>query len=322
MDLLERCLAPIEDFVGRFYGRQPYCREAVDVPGFQDLISMSDVDEILTNRRLRYPDVRLIRNGQVLDVRDYARMEETSVDLPSLIVDPQAVYEEFYRGATIILQEINRYWLPVRSLCEAAANAFGFPAACNVVVTPSGARGLAAHVDLSDGLIFQTSGTKAWQLFEPVVAMPIKGATKRAAGRRFGPMIQDVRLRPGDFLYVPRGIPHAAATSEVASLHVTLSIYGVSWTEVFASLVQELAATEAAFLDAIPCDDVQSGGHFRKCLVHRLGALSTWIDGLDNQDVADWLERNRYCIPDKGTGSMSAQIASGGTLSGDRPYDT
>ena len=44
---------------------------------------------------------------------------------------------------------------------------------------------------MSDGLIFQTSGTKAWQLFEPTVAMPLKGATKRAAERRFGPLIQD-----------------------------------------------------------------------------------------------------------------------------------
>src|SRR5258708_6062654 len=108
MELLERCLAPVEDFANLYYGRQPCYRKAVDDDGFHDLLSLSDIDGILTNRLLRYPDVRLIRNGQVLDVRTYTRIVQEAEDLPSLVVVPHAVYDEFYRGATIILQEINR----------------------------------------------------------------------------------------------------------------------------------------------------------------------------------------------------------------------
>src|SRR5436305_13147654 len=58
------------------------------------------------------------------------------------------------------------------------------------------------------------------------------------------PLRERTTLRQGDFLYIPRGLPHkAVAPADSPSLHLTVCITPVSWVDFLK------AAVEAASLD-------------------------------------------------------------------------
>lgn len=306
---LQRCLGDPTEFLRNHWSRKPLLQRGGSENGFEDLLSLDSVDEILTNRLVRYPDVRLIRAGEVLDVRSYCYLEKQDVGPGYLVPDLESVYEQFQRGATILLQGVHRYWAPLRALCREAESFFGYPVQCNAFVTPGAAQGLATHVDLYDSVVLHTHGTKDWTVFEPTVPMPIEGTGARLGTGEHGSLLLEASLRPGDSLYVPRGFPHAAATSASASVHATLLIFGRSWVEVLSDLIRTFAETEVGFREWIPPAAVGGNG-----LPHVAGAkvaeLSAWLTSLDSEKVAAWIaERFAARSPELGAPSVGSLVA-------------
>ena len=287
--ILERCLGDIGEFLQDTWSRRPLLHQDSQSAGFNDLLSLSNIDEILTDRLLRYPDIRLIRGGEALDVQTYTYAEKQDVGPAYLVPDLEMVYDEFYRGATILLQGVHRYWSPLRALCREAEAVFGFPVQCNVFVTPGGAQGLATHIDLYDSVVLHTYGTKNWTVYEPTVPMPIDGTAKRIGESELAePMIRR-RLQPGDSLYIPRGFPHAAATSDSPSVHATLLIFGRSWVEVFSKLIGSWTEEEVDFREWLPPGLVTGGPALGAVVASKLAALSAWVSKLNEDDVAAWI---------------------------------
>jgi hypothetical protein len=104
----------------------------------------------------------------------------------------------------------------------------------------------------------------------------------------------DVELCPGDILYLPRGFPHSAATGGSPSVHVTLSIYGIAWSEVFGSLIRNWTVDEIAFRKWIPSENMRIGKEFQTRLALHLRTLAERIDALNGEEVAAWLKSNFF----------------------------
>jgi ribosomal protein L16 Arg81 hydroxylase len=51
----------------------------------------------------------------------------------------------------------------------------------------------------------------------------------------------DVRLQPGDFLYVPRGQVHEALMEDTLSLHISVLIQVVAWADLLHQAVDDSA---------------------------------------------------------------------------------
>ncbi len=289
--ILQRCLGELDDFLENTWSRRPLLRQNSRDGGFDDLLSLSNIDEILTGRLLRYPDLRLVREGKPLDVQAYCYMEKQDVGPAYLVPDLQAVYDEFYRGATLLLQGVHRYWFPLQALCREAEAVFGFPVQCNVFVTPGGAQGLATHVDLYESVVLHTYGTKHWTVYEPTVPMPIGSTGARVGQSSLGEPIMEPQLGPGDSLYIPRGFPHSATTSDSASVHATLLIFGRSWVEAFSRLLGSLTETEVAFREWLPPKLIAGGPGLSAVVASKLAALSRFVASLDEEVVAQWISK-------------------------------
>src|SRR5439155_22754137 len=65
-----------------------------------------------------------------------------------------------------------------------------------------------------------------------------------------GPIL-DLVLRPGDTLYLPRGWPHEARTSDTDSLHLTIGIKVYAWIDAVRAAVDE-CASELEFRRSVP----------------------------------------------------------------------
>jgi hypothetical protein len=134
------------------------------------------------------------------------------------MAEPARIFEHFRRGATIVLQGLHRYWEPVSVFVRELELELGHRCQVNAYVTPPGAQGLALHSDPHDVFVLQAFGGKRWE----VHAAP--GEEPREA-------IQAV-VASGDAIYMPAGTPHAAATQETLSGHLTVGVHVTSWREV------------------------------------------------------------------------------------------
>ena len=88
--MLERCIACGRDeFADRVWGRQPLLSRAAQLPrDFSDLLSPAMVDEIIAERGVRTPFVRMAREGALLDRACFTRAGGFGAQMPAQI-DPR-----------------------------------------------------------------------------------------------------------------------------------------------------------------------------------------------------------------------------------------
>jgi bifunctional lysine-specific demethylase and histidyl-hydroxylase NO66 len=239
------------------------------------LLSLDDVDTLLTGSAIRTPAVRVARDGSVLSESAYVRSGATIAGRPlSGLVDPRKALDLFAGGATVVLQGLHRYWPPLADLVAELELELGHPCQANAYLTPPGSQGFAVHEDAHDVFVFQTHGTKLWEIHHP------RG--ERACshdGHAPGCRVDDLLLRPGLSMYLPTGTPHAARAQDDASLHVTLGINQLTWREVVRRRVDRLLDdVDDEHLPAGWLDGTEALGPL---LGERLGRVADAIRDLD-----------------------------------------
>ncbi|HET6698726.1 MAG TPA: cupin domain-containing protein [Nocardioidaceae bacterium] len=190
-----------------------------------ELLSIGDVDHLLTSTALRTPALRVAQDGAVIDASRFTRQASMAGKPVTGLVDGRKVLDLFDRGASLVLQGLHRYWPPLTDLVRDLELALGHPCQANAYLTPPGSQGFAVHSDSHDVFVFQTYGTKLWE----VHADPVR----------------EVLMEPGVSMYLPTGTPHAARAQDTASLHVTVGINQATWRTELTRIVQDvLAASE------------------------------------------------------------------------------
>ncbi|MDQ3485257.1 MAG: cupin, partial [Actinomycetota bacterium] len=142
MDPLTRLSGDAQTFVEKVWARCIYVHRA-DATEFDDLLSLDDVDSLLTSSGLRTPMVRLAQDGSVLPSADYTRSTTVGGVAVTGLVDSRKLLDLFTGGATVILQGLHRYWLPLTRLVTDLEDALGHPCQANAYLTPAGSQGFA-----------------------------------------------------------------------------------------------------------------------------------------------------------------------------------
>jgi bifunctional lysine-specific demethylase and histidyl-hydroxylase NO66 len=200
------------------------------------LFSLDDVDHLLTETAIRTPAVRVARDGSVLAESAFTRRGATVAGRPlSGLVDGRRVLDLFDGGATVVLQALHRFWPPLADLVAGLELELGHPGQANAYLTPPGSQGFAVHEDSHDVFVFQTHGTKLWEIHH--------GDGERVCSQHEDCRVDEVLLRPGLAMYLPTGTPHAARAQDTASLHVTLGINQRTWSDLVRSALQPLLDT-------------------------------------------------------------------------------
>jgi hypothetical protein len=244
---LARCLEPVDaaTFFDEHWERSPLVVPRNEQGRFDDLLSEHDVERLVCSTAIRYPGFRLVQEGRQLNVGDYTtdiswRPPFTNTaDVPRILAAWEA-------GATIVLQALHESWHRLAVFCRALEEALGYAVQANAYSTPRGSQGFAVHHDTHDVLILQIAGEKRWLLYEPVLELPLKHQRYSQALGEHGDATDDLVLRPGDSLYLPRGWLHEAKTSASDSLHLTIGIAAHTWLDAAKGAV-EACEDELAF---------------------------------------------------------------------------
>jgi bifunctional lysine-specific demethylase and histidyl-hydroxylase NO66 len=235
---LSRCIAvPVERFATDFWGRSALLSPAEQLDrSFDDLLTADAVDELLADRALRTPFIRMAKEGVVLPQSAYTAPGGFGAEIADQ-VSTDLVLAEFAAGATIVLQGLHRTWKPLRDFSRQLILDLGHPVQINAYITPAQSRGFDPHYDVHDVFVLQISGEKRWVVHEPVRPHPFEDepwsqhAAAVAARAQEVPAIETV-LRPGDALYLPSGWIHSAVAQGGTTVHITVGMPALTLADV------------------------------------------------------------------------------------------
>jgi bifunctional lysine-specific demethylase and histidyl-hydroxylase NO66 len=220
-------------FADRYWGQQPLLSPAADLPGgLSQLLSADSIDELVSERGLRTPFLRVARNGTTLADRAFTAPGGVGAGISDQVSDDRLV-RLFADGSTLVLQALHRFWPPIIEFCQRLAAELGHPVQANAYITPPQNQGFSAHYDVHDVFVVQIDGEKQWQIHRPILDSPLRDQPwndRKAAVQQQAqePALMEARLRPGDCLYLPRGYLHAATALGGVSTHLTLGVH--VWT--------------------------------------------------------------------------------------------
>ena len=237
---LARAIEPVDTdrFLAEHWEQKPLVVPRAEESRFDDLLSVRDVERLVTETGIRTPAFRLVKAGET--------PSRYTTDLPlrpapfTGVADVRRVVEEFESGATIVLQGLHHLWLPLARYCRHLEAFLGHPAQANAYYTPRGSQGLPVHHDTHEVISLQVAGEKRWLVYEPVVELPLKNQRYRSALGAPGEPVLDVTLKAGDTMYLPRGWLHQALTSGSDSLHITVGVNVRRWVDEARAAVDEL----------------------------------------------------------------------------------
>ena len=221
MDALLLLSGDAQNFVAKIWASHVHLHHD-DAAGLVALLSLDDVDRLLTSTALRTPALRMAKDGKVLPASSFTRSASLAGQPLAGLVDPRKVLDLVDTGASVVLQGLHRYWPPLTDLVRSLEMALGHPCQANAYLTPPGSQGFAVHSDTHDVFVFQTHGRKQWEVHDG------SGAARH------------VLLEPGVVMYLPAGTPHAARAQEAASLHVTVGINQVTWRSLLTEVAEDL----------------------------------------------------------------------------------
>jgi ribosomal protein L16 Arg81 hydroxylase len=296
---LRRCVAgDIEEFATTYWANRPLLSKAVDLPsGFDDLLTLEAVDELVARRGLRTPFLRIAKNGQVVPNNRFTRSGGAGAQIADQVADDR-VLDLFLDGATLVLQGLHRVWPPLIDFAGRLSSELGHPVQVNAYVTPPSAKGFAAHYDVHDVFVLQVAGEKRWIVHQPVHPAPLRDqpwtdhrqAVAEAVETR--PPTLDTVLRPGDSLYLPRGYLHSAEALGGVTAHLTVGVHPVTRHAIVEALCA-LAADEPSLRTSLPLGvDAGAGAaaaQVESQIATTIVSLREWLQTADQAAVAEKL---------------------------------
>jgi bifunctional lysine-specific demethylase and histidyl-hydroxylase NO66 len=267
-DALALTLAPVDAsaFLAEHWERQPLVVARDDPERFRLVLAPADVERLVCETRIRAPGFRLVKEGAQLPLSGYTEDIEWRPGSFSGTPVVERVAEELARGATLVLQALHLHWPAAALYCRGLELALGCPVQANAYLTPASSRGFAVHHDTHDVFVLQVSGRKSWRVYEPVLELPLKQQRWSPRLGDPGPPIDEFTLEAGQTLYLPRGWPHEATTSEDESLHLTIGLHPATRMDAL-RMALDSCADDPEFRRSLPADGTLPGD-----LLERLAA--------------------------------------------------
>jgi ribosomal protein L16 Arg81 hydroxylase len=236
LPLLASLLAPvaIQDFFDDYWEAKPLHVGRRNTENYRKILRREDVDQYLSRKDLRYPALRMAKEGPTISADTYSSVLKFGSYASEGLINTAKVKSLYATGATIILQ-MTRSSIPRLALFgNQLHKELGFNVETTVYLTPANSQGFTTHYDTHSVFVLQIEGSKRWRIYDVLQELPTLDQTFDPSKTKIGPIRSEVILNPGDFLYVPRGVGHDAVTDGQGSLHVTVGLFPPLWIDLIA----------------------------------------------------------------------------------------
>lgn len=233
-----------QQFFETYWEKRPLVVNRNQPDYFGSLLSLDEVDRVLTTLDRKYPDIMLKNASRELTSSDYT-VGGGSLDIAK-------VCQLFAEGSTIALAFLDTVVPPLASFCRRLESEFSFPLQANIYLTPPRAQGAKPHYDTHDVFVLQVTGSKKWTIYGTPVELPLPGQDFDASIHEIGAPTLEFELEAGDAAYIPRGIAHDAHSTDTVSLHITAGVLRYTWADLLLEMVAQASLNNPAFRKSLP----------------------------------------------------------------------
>lgn len=241
-----KLIAPMTkaEFIAEYWEKKPLIVRREERGYYADLLSVKKLEHVITSQALPRDMCFIANASRQVDGSEYS--------YPDGIVDPSRLFQQFADGGTIVFNQLHTLLPDLADLCRSLEREISCRFQTNIYLSPDKAQGFPAHYDSHDVFVLQVHGVKHWLVYNTPIELPFKGQPFKRDETPKGDVTMEFDLRPGDMLYLPRGMMHDAQTREGETAHITLGALTTSWTELLLEVVAKVALTDVDFRRALP----------------------------------------------------------------------
>jgi hypothetical protein len=214
-----------------------------DVADFSSVLTWRDLNTVIGRGRLEPPRLRLHRDGELIPWQRYAIAVTTRRNVVWQRIQPSRLHGQLHSGASLVLDAVDELHQPAERLAQALEAVFRGRVQTNVYASWTATEGFGTHWDDHDVIVVQLEGAKRWRLFGPTRINPLHRDTEAPEPPADEP-VEEIVLRAGDMLYLPRGWWHAVAATEGRSLHLTCGLQTTTGADLLGWLSDRLRTSE------------------------------------------------------------------------------
>ena len=270
-------VAPLGEarFMAEHYGRTP-----LHLPAAAERFTFawSRVNDLLGLASHWTPgNLKLVLNSRAIEPAFFMDDVDTA-DGRVRRADPAKVDVFLGLGASLVANSVEEVAPEIAAVCAMLGQRFAGLANANIYCSFDNVQAFATHYDPHEVFAVQCDGEKIWRLYENRADTPLGqgGETQAEIDAARGRVTHEVLMRPGDLLYLPRGIYHDAIAREGASLHVTFAVAprpGV----MLGPLIEAAMRLDPAFRAYLPAADDAGGAPFLRHLDELAGRLAAMV---------------------------------------------
>ncbi|MGW2258956.1 cupin domain-containing protein [Streptomyces sp. NPDC001780] len=207
------------------------------------VLTWHDLNTVIGRGRLEPPRLRLHRDGELIPWQRYATAVTTRRNVVWQRIQPSGLHNQLHDGASLVLDAVDELHQPAERLAQVLEAVFRGRVQINVYASWTATEGFGTHWDDHDVIVVQLEGAKRWRLYGPTRLNPLHRDTEAPEPPADEP-IEEIVLRAGDMLYLPRGWWHAVAATEGRSLHLTCGLQTTTGADLLGWLSDRLRTSE------------------------------------------------------------------------------
>ena len=220
-----------EQFDNNFYSDhfgKKYLHKQKLIKNVNDIVSLEILDDMLSKSNVwnKYNFIMMLDQKKI-SYNDYSSL---SLDITGNTNRPDVnkVQKLVSKGASIILNDIEKYNSNLLKIADELQKLTQGRCQGNLYFSMASHKAFGPHFDLHDVFAIHFEGEKIWNIYENIEDTPINHPTFRISPeervQRAGKLIDQITLKPGDLLYIPRGQYHDALASENGAIHVAFGL--------------------------------------------------------------------------------------------------
>ena len=273
-------------FFAEYHDRKPLHLEGG--PGkFASVMSWEELTAILNMTAVwSSASLQLVHDKEVVPPPQYCRTAKNRDGQPVRQPDAAKVMQLLQRGASLVANDIDTLTPALRGVADALEGALSGKAQANLYCSWKEHQAFATHFDTHDVYAIHIAGEKLWRIYETRAEAPIAHPRFKSYGQEWhdanrGKIAQEILMRPGDLLYLPRGLYHDAIATSDGTIHVAFGVTQVIGMDVI-ELFAEMAVGDPLFRRNMPrsSDDETETAQWLAALGDRFAAYARTPDAV------------------------------------------
>ncbi len=205
-----------------------YLHLNTDFKGFKEVMDINKLNKIISMPGLWHSqNFKMVLDRNAISFNKFVTDGE-KLGFSKTCPDPIIVQDYIKKGASLILDDIIYVVKNVKDLASELQYITWGKCQANLYFSMQSHQAFGPHYDTHDVFALHCDGEKVWNIYENVEDNPINHPIfKPSLDERIekaGKIKEQVLLKPGDLLYLPRGQYHDALASKNGAIHIAFGI--------------------------------------------------------------------------------------------------